>query len=104
MSGVGERARGAQQRGVAPRAGGGRVAAVAQHLLDRRGQHDVVAVLAEALGDRAGVARRPQIHRGAREAGPDAGRVDGRARHADQDARAAEAGLGRDHVQDLDVE
>ncbi len=63
---------------------------VADHQLDRRGERDVVAVLAEALRDGAGVAAVAQDRR-AGEAGSDAGRVDRRAGDADEQARSAEA-------------
>ena len=86
----GERAGGSRQRGQARRArgAGGLRGCVAQHLLDRRDEHHVAAVLADALRDRR---RGPRRHgprgtadRGAREAGPDAGGVHGGPRYAHQ--------------------
>ena len=55
------------------------------------------------LRDRAGVAP-VAVDRRAGEAGSDAGRVDRRAGDADQQARAGQPLLGRDRVEDLDVE
>ena len=64
-----------------------------EHLLDRRHEPDVLAVLADRRGDRAGVADRAVRVRAvdgrAGEALGDPGRGDRRARHAHEDPRAA---------------
>ena len=97
---AGERPRGAREVAARARRGGGRRGRrVAKHLLDRRDEHDVVAVLADALGDRAGVAAhaagaRAQ-DRGAGEAGTDAGGVDRRTGRAHEDPRSRQARPGR---------
>ena len=80
------------------------VGRVGEDLLDRRRQHGLAAVLADRLGDRAGVLP-VAVDRRAREAGADAGAVDRGAGHADEDPRAVVARrVAREDVDDLDVE
>ena len=94
-----DRARAARDRLAARRVG-----RVGEDLLDRRGEHGLAAVLADRLGDRAGVAP-VAVDRRAREAGPDAGAVDRLAGHADEDPRPVVGRrVARDDVDDLDVE
>ena len=97
-----------QRRGLGgqSRQVGRRVHGLAKHLLDRRHQHDVVAVLADPLGDRPRVLERPErigaVDRRAREPLGDAARVDRGPRHLDEDPRPL-ARLLHD-VDHLDVE
>jgi hypothetical protein len=77
--------------------------AVGEDLLDRGGEDHVVAVVAEALGDGAGVAA-PANDRGAREPLADPALVHRGPRRPDQDAWAAKSRLAGDHVENLHVE
>jgi hypothetical protein len=91
-----------QARGTA-RALRGRRRSRGEDLLDRRGEHHVVAVLADSLRDGARVAAVAHDRR-AREPGADPGVVDREAGHPDQDAGAANRRVVGDHVDHLDVE
>src|ERR671936_1871066 len=91
----------ARDPGITPRAPGPS-RAVSEDLLDRRGEHYLVAVVAESLRDRARVAAVANDRR-AREALADSARVNRRARCANEDARSAQPCLGPEHVEHLDV-
>ncbi len=85
-----------------------RVDGVAEDRLDRRREHDLAAVLADRLGDRADHARRPlgvgAVDRRAGEARPDARLVDRRPGRTDHDPRSRARGAVVDHVHHLDRE
>jgi hypothetical protein len=89
----------------AVRGRGRRVDGLAEHRLDRRDEHELVAVVAGPLGDRAdrlgdAVGRVDALDRRAREALGDAGVVHGRTADPDEDRRVR----ARDDVDDVDLE
>jgi hypothetical protein len=97
-----ERSGGTQEPGITAR-GGRRGGTRAQDRLDRRGQHDLVAVVADALRDRPGVAPAADDRR-AREARTDTGGVHRRARDSHEQTGAADSRVAGDHVEHADVE
>src|SRR4051794_26809895 len=93
--------------GRGPAAGGGG-GGLAEDPLDRGDDPDLFAVVAPPRRDRARVAlharRVAAVDGGAGEAGADPARLDGRSGYAHEYPRRSAARLGRDHVENLDVE